>query len=350
VICFGCSASTEERHALLIGNQNYNGRVGGLKNPHNDIELVGNSLRQLGFKAVPKKDLRRADIMREVSAFITRLRNGGDGAVGFFYYSGHGVSRPSDRLNYLIPVDIEDMQDPNIWWNTIPLETLLNELRIGAPKAAHIVVFDACRNELLVPEKTVVKGFEPMGERNGLFIAFSTSPNTAASDRGVDGGHYARALASELIRPGQDQMHLFQNVKQRVFIATGNTQRPWESNGLLDPLYLAGAPSGQSVSDVARIVWEIVKNSTDVAVIGDFAKKYGDTEQGALARQRLVAIGKPSGSLVRDPVDLDAVPPKVAPNAAAPKSNTASPATTNARKLRPEDMMFDLLPGSDSPR
>ena len=248
--CFGFTALAEERVALLIGNQNYAPGVGGLTNPHKDIELVGSSLQQLGFNVVSRKDLRRADIMREVSEFIARLSRGGDGAVGFFYYSGHGVSRPSDRFNYLIPVDVTDMQDLNIWWNTIPLETLLNELRTGAPNASHIVVFDACRNELRLPEKTAVKGFEPMGERSGLFIAFSTSPNTAASDRGIDGGHYAQALASELMRPGQDQMHLFQNVKRRVFTATGNTQRPWESNGLLEPLYLAGLPNGPSVPDL----------------------------------------------------------------------------------------------------
>jgi hypothetical protein len=43
-------AEAEGRFALLIGNQNYNGNVGPLKNPHNDIALVGNALERLGFK------------------------------------------------------------------------------------------------------------------------------------------------------------------------------------------------------------------------------------------------------------------------------------------------------------
>ena len=109
------------------------------------------------------------------------------------------------------------MQDLNIWWNTIPLETLLNELRTGAPNASHIVVFDACRNELRLPEKTAVKGFEPMGERSGLFIAFSTSPNTAASDRGIDGGHYAQALASELKQTGARSNAFISKCKETSF-------------------------------------------------------------------------------------------------------------------------------------
>jgi hypothetical protein len=40
-------ACAEQRIALLIGNQAYNPKVGPLKNPHADIELVGASLKLL---------------------------------------------------------------------------------------------------------------------------------------------------------------------------------------------------------------------------------------------------------------------------------------------------------------
>ena len=51
VASFGFSALAEQRFALLIGNQNYAPGVGALTNPHKDIELVGSSLRQLGFES-----------------------------------------------------------------------------------------------------------------------------------------------------------------------------------------------------------------------------------------------------------------------------------------------------------
>ena len=36
--------------------------------------------------------------MREINDFVAqRLSSGGPDVVGFFYYSGHGVSRPLDR-------------------------------------------------------------------------------------------------------------------------------------------------------------------------------------------------------------------------------------------------------------
>jgi hypothetical protein len=108
-----------------------------------------------------------------------------------------------------------------------------------APKAAIFVVFDACRNELYLPIKSAFKGFESMRGTNGVFIAFSTSPNEIATDVGNAGGPYARALASELVRPGLDQLTLFQNVKEIVYGNTGNRQRPWESNGFVQRIYLA---------------------------------------------------------------------------------------------------------------
>ena len=43
-------ACAEERLALLIGNQAYASKVGALRNPKNDVSLIGVALRKLGFK------------------------------------------------------------------------------------------------------------------------------------------------------------------------------------------------------------------------------------------------------------------------------------------------------------
>jgi hypothetical protein len=44
---FASGAQAESRFALLIGNQAYNEKVGPLKNPHNDIALVGTADSQI---------------------------------------------------------------------------------------------------------------------------------------------------------------------------------------------------------------------------------------------------------------------------------------------------------------
>jgi hypothetical protein len=51
---FGVHA--EGRLALLIGNQSYSEKIGPLKNPHNDIDLIGAALEKVGFKVTRIKD------------------------------------------------------------------------------------------------------------------------------------------------------------------------------------------------------------------------------------------------------------------------------------------------------
>src|SRR5262252_7211160 len=85
-------AQTEKRIALLIGNRTYDASVGGLKNPHNDIAVVGEALAKQGFKVLPLiRDARRSVILGGVRELVRHLNTAGAGAIGFFYYSGHGA-------------------------------------------------------------------------------------------------------------------------------------------------------------------------------------------------------------------------------------------------------------------
>ena len=44
------AAHAEKRIALLIGNQSYSAEIGRLANPHNDVALLGQALKGLGFE------------------------------------------------------------------------------------------------------------------------------------------------------------------------------------------------------------------------------------------------------------------------------------------------------------
>ena len=46
-------AASQNRFALLIGNQSYDASVGVLKNPHNDVALVAEALKNQGFEILP---------------------------------------------------------------------------------------------------------------------------------------------------------------------------------------------------------------------------------------------------------------------------------------------------------
>ena len=80
-------AQKQERLALLIGNQGYAAEIGPLKNPHNDIRIIGTALAQVGFSVgTPVRDASREQILIAVHDFADRLKAAGPGAVGFLYY------------------------------------------------------------------------------------------------------------------------------------------------------------------------------------------------------------------------------------------------------------------------
>lgn len=245
LVVYTSAALAEERLALLIGNQEYSNAVGGrLKNPFNDVALVQKALEQDGFKIKTVKDATFVDIQREVTNFSYRVAEGGKDAIAFFYYSGHGLARSNDHVNFLIPVNAKDPADENFWYESIPMDFVISTLRGNAPMASLFIIFDACRNELRLPTKGLNKGFVPELPRSGTFIAFSTSPNESASDSGETSGPYALALASELQRRGQDHLSVFQNVREKVFFGTHNQQTPTETGQLLGRVYFAGRELG----------------------------------------------------------------------------------------------------------
>src|SRR5215475_13493682 len=98
-------ALAEKRIALLIGNQDYDASVGRLKNPHNDIGIVGQALAAQGFELIPPiKDAKRSTILGGVRELVRRLNGAGSGAIGFVYYSGHGADEKDTNINYMIPI------------------------------------------------------------------------------------------------------------------------------------------------------------------------------------------------------------------------------------------------------
>lgn len=246
-------ARAEARIALLIGNQAYDPSVGVLKNPYNDIAVVGQALGRQGFEVLPPiKDAKRAAILGGVRDLARRLNAAGAGAIGFIYYSGHGAAEKDTNINYLIPVDAKEPGTTAFWDESVKLDDVLR-LFDGARAAAKFIVFDACRSELQLPTKDTTKGLVPVAEQQGMFIAYASAPGHTASDKGEGSGPYAAALELELGRPGLDHLNLFQNVKEDVLASTVGAQQPWESNGLGRRAYLTGPSTpGAPISEAER--------------------------------------------------------------------------------------------------
>src|SRR5262245_4881507 len=68
------NALAEKRIALLIGNKDYKPGVGALVNPLNDIRLVGEALKVVGFELLkPKQNVRRTEMLRALYEFAAKL-------------------------------------------------------------------------------------------------------------------------------------------------------------------------------------------------------------------------------------------------------------------------------------
>jgi hypothetical protein len=291
----GAHAQEPARLALLIGNRDYDPSVGVLKNPHNDITLVGEALTRQGFTVLPPiKDATRVQILSAMRDFARRLNQAGSGAVGFLYYSGHGASESGTNVNYLIPIDAQKPGSESFWDQSVNLDEVLKLLG-NAGGAAKFVVFDACRNELRLPYRGS-KGFVPVREQPGIFVAYTTAPGQPASDDGERGGPYASALAAELTKPGLDHLSLFQNVKETVYSATNGAQSPWESNGLIRRVYLtapkaaAAQPQAPDADAEAAREWAAVDKSS-TAMLRTFLLRHGGSRYAAYAQARLEELG-----------------------------------------------------------
>ena len=273
----GGVAQAGQRVALVIGNAGYNNAVGPLANPRKDAALVASALRQAGFEVMPVvEDAGRVALVRAVEGYARRLAAAGPDAVGFLYYSGHGAA--NEARNYLIPVDAPTAADDSLWIASVPLQDVIDTVHRFAPRAASIVVFDACRDALELPPSRSLgdggKGLERVTAVPSMMIAFSTAPTRRAADtdRTATTGPYATVLAANLVRPGIDVRQLFDDVKFGVLERTGEKQVPWVEDGLTRRLVLVaalvidtkGAASSNQSSDKGPARWGLTERDLSV--------------------------------------------------------------------------------------
>ena len=318
-------AQVEKRLALLIGNQAYPPEIGALVNPHNDVALLERTLKTLGFQVATVRDADLATLTRAVNAYTRRLAvDGGQNAVGFFYYSGHGAA--DGGTNYLIPTDVKTTDTGELWDQSLRLTEITRKLRSEAGSATHFVVFDACRNTLKLRKpgtRALVqsKGFVPVMQENGMLIAYATAEGELASDVGDGAGPYAKVLADEIVKPGVEAVTMFRRVQVRVRSSIG--QEPWLGFSALGEVHFAGVqteavksgpPASGSLANDAERAWALAKDTTSLGVLEAFIARYKDTFYADLARARIEDVKRQQASAAppRPPATPKATEPAVA--------------------------------------
>lgn len=247
-------AHAERRIALVVGNEDYPREVGRLSHPHEDAALIANALRSLEFELVTGgivRDADQAELNAAVLAFQNALAEEGAGAVGFFYYSGHGGSTDvrGKRRNYLIPARSPITRADQLPFLGVDLGGVIDALA-GTHAKAVFIVSDACRNTL--PWTSNMGGAQPdrgfvaEPDRTGLFIAHATAEGETAPDDGV----FAAKLAERLTTPGVYAPRAFALAFREVADARDAYRRPTVSDQLRADICFRSCPGEEKPFDL----------------------------------------------------------------------------------------------------
>ena len=228
--CASALAAGEARLALVIGNGGYEADLGPLRNAVNDMRLMADALRGVGFEVIERAEADKTTMQRAIQEFGRRLEEAGRDAVGLFYFAGHGVQISGN--NYMIPLAANIARQPDVESEAVELDWVLAQMEY-ARNRMNILILDACRNNPLPRSfRSSEQGLSRIDAPRGTLIAYATAPGTVSSDGEGSNSPYTQALAAAVMEPGLEVETVFRKVRVQVMAATGDRQVPWESSSL----------------------------------------------------------------------------------------------------------------------
>ncbi|MEZ6030891.1 MAG: caspase family protein [Hyphomonadaceae bacterium] len=223
---------TGPRLALVITQTEYNDTsIRRVDQAEEEGNLIEGALDTLEFKITRVRNKSKDDLEKALGDFRKTLAAAGNEAVGFIYYTGHGVQDPHGADNFLLGTDAELAAEGDIQKFGVSLTAQRDFFRSVGAKGVFLV-FDACRN--VPPEVKAVgapKGYEPptkglarIDVPRGMLVAYATDSGEFARE-----GVYAPVLAEELVKQ-QRVEQAFLNTKDRVAQKSGHKQLPWNDS------------------------------------------------------------------------------------------------------------------------
>ena len=263
----GAQAQTR-RVALVVGNANYPQKP--LANPVNDATDLAAALRRLGFEVLERQNRSADELRRDLADFQDKLS---PGAVGLFYFAGHGV-QGGRGLNYLLPVGVDYRRERDAELYGLEAGTVLRRMEESGA-ALNLVILDACRDSPLPSEgrSTASRGLGRMDAPTGSLIAFATAPGSTA-DENVRGrnGLYTQHLLRAIEQPGLRLEDVFKRVRRAVETDSNRRQSPEEISKLTsdEPFYFrapaaAAAPATAVVDSLAALARPAPATSVNLA-------------------------------------------------------------------------------------
>jgi hypothetical protein len=213
--------------------------------------MIGDTLKGLGFEVIPRINADQTTMKRAIQEFGARLEKAGPGAVGLFYYAGHGVQL--NGKNYLIPTTAQIEREGDVEIEAVSADWVIEQMRY-ARNRLNIMILDACRNNPFIHNNRSLggNGLAGIEAPAGILIAYSTAPGSVATDGSGRDSPYAEALSHAMRDVHGPVEQVFKHVRVGVMDATSGNQVPWESSSLTGDFYFAPPQSAAAQSAVVN--------------------------------------------------------------------------------------------------
>lgn len=287
------------RVALVIGNDAYQ-HHDLLPNSVNDVRLVGDVLKRLGFEVNTVNNATRIEMMTAIEKFETRA-TGADAVI--FYFSGHGLQDRS-RRNYLMPIDARLQGESSISGYGVDTELIIGVLeRVRA--RVNLILLDACRDwpqgrvQRMSAEKSVLMKamsavVPPSLPDSEVLVQFATRAGEKADAGSGTYSPYAVALAASLVNASSQPIRLMlDNVMDETVRLTGGTQRPEQFGDMRSTTLLVDPAAGTPQMNLPVVVapdeqhWRRIERTSTRGELTEFAERYPRSQYVDIAKARL---------------------------------------------------------------
>ena len=220
----------DKRIALVIGNGAY--KSSPLANPVNDANDIASALKGCNFEVIKSINATRKDMRKAIRTFGDEINKG---AVGLFYYAGHGIQ--VDGENYLVPIGAEVYTEAEVEDECLKVSSVLRQME-SAGNRLNIIILDACRdNPFGRSFRSSNTGLAKMDAPTGSILAYATAPGSIAADGTGRNGLYTSMLLKYMMEPNLVIERVFKKVRIDVMKESSKRQVPWESSSLTGDFY-----------------------------------------------------------------------------------------------------------------
>ena len=306
------AAAAPGRVALVVGNNNYPSAP--LLNPVNDARAMAAALQSAGFTVILRLDATQPVLTAAVREFGNRIKAGGAGTAGLFYFAGHGMQIKG--RNFLIPVGANIEHEDEVGYQALDAQAVLDKME-SAGNGINLMILDACRNNPFARSfRSNSVGLAQMEQPVGTLVAYATAPGSVASDGQATpngNGLYTTHLLQAMKQPGVKVEEVLKQVRGAVRRESGGRQVPMEWNSLEGDFYFfppqavvagsastvlspaaAAAPAIDPQAAIDEALWSAVKDSSSSAELFAYLNRFPAGRYAKDARGRLADLIAPA--------------------------------------------------------